>query len=142
MRTLSVWVAFLMFAASAAQAGVSSYPSSYHPLGSDYYEDLRTAKIAWLKSNLASVNADLITDRTRLASQSGRAASDMKETIDRLTAQVSQIQAELKVMSGGRNSGQEALLKRNVQSWIGAARRGGNGAEAIRLMHDLEGTGL
>jgi hypothetical protein len=131
-----------MCAASAAQAVVSTYPSSYHPRGGDYYESLRMAKVAWLRANLAAVNAELTPDRAGLASLSGHAAMDAKTTIDRLTVEASQIEAELKVMSGGRDARQEALLKRNVQSWIGAARRGGNGAEAIRLMHDLEGTGL
>jgi hypothetical protein len=45
-------------------------------------------------------------------------------------------------MRGARDTRQETLLKRNVQAWVGAARRDGNGAQAIRLMHDLEGTGL
>ena len=135
-------ILLLMLAVGTAQAGVSTYPTSYHPSGSDYYENLRIAKVAWLRANLAAVNAELAPDRTGLASLSGHAARAAKTTIDRLTVETSQMEAELKVMSGGRDARQEALLKRNVQSWIGAARRGGNGGQAIRLMRDLEGTGL
>jgi len=142
VRALTLWIVLLIFAVGAAQAGVSTYPSSYHPRGVDYYEDLRIAKVAWLRANLSAVNSELTADRSGLASLSGQAAIGAKAAIDRLTAQSGQIETELKVMGGGRDTRQEALLKRNVQSWIGAARRGGNGAEAIRLMHDLEGTGL
>lgn len=142
MRILTFSILLLMFAANAAYAGFSTYPSSYHPRGGDYYENLRIAKVAWLRANLAAVNAKLTPERAGLASLSGPAAIDAKAAIDRLTVQTSEIEAELKVMGAGRDARQEALLKRNVRSWIGAARRGGNGAEAIRLMHDLEGTGL
>ena len=142
MRILSFSILFLMLAATAVQAGVSTFPSSYHPRGGDYYENLRITKVAWLRANLAAVNAELTKDRAVLASSSGPAAIDAKAAIGRLTAQAGQIEAELTVMGGGRDGRQEALLKRNVQSWIGAARRSSNGAEAIRLMHDLEGTGL
>jgi deoxyribodipyrimidine photolyase len=142
VRASSLSIAVLILATAAAQAGVSTYPSSYHPRGSDYYENLRSAKVAWLRANLAAVNGELTSDRSGLAALSGHAAVNAKATIDRLAAEDTQIQAELKVMSGGRDARQGELLKRNVQSWIGAARRGGNGAEAIRLMRDLEGTGL
>jgi hypothetical protein len=142
LRVLSLSLVLLICAASATQAGVSAYPSSYHSRGTEYYENLRTTKIAWLKANAATVASDLTADRTALASLKGRAAVDAKTAIDRLTVQASQIGAELDVMRGARDRRQESLLKRNVQSWIGAARRSGNGAEAIRLLYDLEGTGL
>lgn len=142
MRNPSAWIVCLMVGVSTAQAGVSTYPSAYHPLGTDYYDNLRSAKVAWLTAKLAAVNTELASDRAGLASSGGQAAIDAKATIDRLAARADQIEAELKVMSGRRDPRQEALLKRNVQLWIGAARRGGNGAEAMRLMHDLAGTGL
>jgi hypothetical protein len=142
VRTFSFSIVLLLMAAAGAQAAVTTYPSPYHPNGTDYYENLRIAKVSWLRMNAAAVASELATDKTALANLNGKAAIDAKGTIDRLTALAAQINAEIVVMHGARDSGQEALLKRNVQSWIGAARRGGNGAEAIRLMHDLEGTGL
>jgi len=126
----------------ASAAAVSSYPSSYHPRGEDYYENLRGAQIAWLKANAAAIAADLAAKQAALATQTGDEKIAAQTAIDRLGKQADQISAELAVMRRQRDARQENLLKRNVQNWIGAARRSGHGAQAIRLMHDLEGTGL
>jgi hypothetical protein len=142
VRIFSLSIVLIILGACAADAGVTAYPSSYHPRGSDYYENLRSAKIAWLKSNAAALTAELTTDKAALASVSGPSAVQAKESVDRLSARAGEIDAELAVMRGPRDTRQENLLKRNVEGWIGAARRGGNGAQAIRLMRDLEGTGL
>ena len=143
VRILSLSIAILILAVSGADAAtVSSFPSFYHARGEDYYESLRAAKIAWLKANAAAVAADLAAKQAALAKQTGSERSAAQAAIDRLGKQAEQISAELAVMRRQRDARQENLLKRNVQNWIGAARRSGHGAQAIRLMHDLEGTGL
>jgi hypothetical protein len=142
MRVLSLLILLPLFAACAAQAAVSGYPAIYHAHGNDYYESLRTAKIAWLTANAASVASDVAADKARLMTQPGGAKTATGAAIERFTNQARQIADELAVMRGRRDKNQEYLLKRNVESWIGAARRGGNGALALRLMYDLQGTGL
>lgn len=143
MRIVSLSLALLIFATcGAAMAGVSSFPSSYHPRGDDYYENLRAAKIAWLKANAAAIASELAATQAAQAARTGAEKIVAQAAIDRLTKQADQIKGELAVMRRQRDARQEDLLKRNVQNWVGAARRSGKGAQAIRLMHDLEGTGL
>jgi deoxyribodipyrimidine photolyase len=143
VRIVSLSLALLIFATcGTAMAGVSTFPSSYHPRGDDYYENLRAAKIAWLKANVAAIASDLAARQAVLAARTGDEKIAAQATIDRLEKQAGQIRAELAVMRRQRDARQEDLLKRNVQNWVGAARRSGKGAQAIRLMHDLEGTGL
>jgi hypothetical protein len=139
VRNLCLSLAIVLFSATTAQSGVSAYPSFYHSRGTDYYESLRAAKLAWLKANAAAVAADLVQAR---ATPKGDAKPQTEAMIDRLSKRAGQIDAEIAVMRGPRDTRQENLLKHNVEAWIGAARRGGNGAQALRLMHDLEGTGL
>ena len=132
----------LVLAATQVEAGVSAFPPSYRSRGDDYYENLRAAKLAWLKTNAAAVSGDLAQAQAALTTAKGDAKPTVQATIDRLGKQADRIAAELAVMRGPRNARQETLLKRNVEAWIGAARRARAGGEAIRLMHDLEGTGL
>jgi hypothetical protein len=49
---------------------------------------------------------------------------------------------ELAIMRGPRTARQAAVLKRNVESWIAAARHNGSGAVALRLSYDLQNSGL
>ena len=141
MRAVFLSLALVILAAAQAEAGVSAFPSSYRSRGDDYYEGLRATKLAWLKANATAVTSDLAQAQATLKSTTGD-TKPAQATLDRLSKQAERIAAELAVMRGSRDARQEALLKRNVQAWIGAARRGGAGGEALRLMHDLEGTGL
>lgn len=136
MRSLALLIVLPLLVTGAARAGVSAYPASYHGHGDRYYENLRAAKIAWLSANAASLAADLA------AVQSHRAKTRSAADLARLKQQTAQISAELAVMRGPRNMRQQVMLKKNVEAWIGAARRGGNGEVALRLMYDLQGSGL